>query len=288
MALTIEPLTKVLGVEISGVNLADDIDDATFGAIEDAFNTHGVLVFRDQSLEPDVQVAFSRRFGALDVHVFDHWNHRDHPEILVVSNVKENDEYVGIHDAGRYWHTDLSYMDVPSRGSMLHAIEIPTQDGKPLGDTLFASTAAAYDALPEEKRGRIDGLEAVYSLAHRHAKLIADGNPDAVLADDHAAKTPEVVHRIVQHHPVTGRPIIYVNEGHTARVVGMAPDEGRALLDNLCAFCTRPEFVYRHTWRVGDVVMWDNIQTQHIALNDYTPAQRRYLHRTTLSGSPIA
>ena len=288
MALNIEPLTDALGAEISGIDLAGDIDDATFGAIEDAFNTYGVLVFRDQSLDPDVQVALSRRFGALDVHVFDHCNHRDYPEILVVSNVKENGEYVGIHDAGTYWHTDLSYMDVPSRGSMLHAIEIPIENGKALGDTLFASTAAAYDALPEEKRRRIEGAEAVYSLAHRHAKLIADGDKSAILADDHAAKTPEVVHRIVQHHPVTGRPIIFVNEGHTARVVGMADDESRTLLDELCAFCTRPEFVYRHKWRVGDVVMWDNIQTQHIALHDYDPPHRRYLHRTTLSGSSIA
>lgn len=287
MAIEIRQLTKAIGAEVRGVDLAVDLDDATFAAIEDAFHAHGVLVFRDQNVRADRQIAFSRRFGPLEVHVLDHYNHADHPEILVVSNVMEDGRHVGIYDAGRYWHTDLSYMKVPSRGSMLHAIEIPRKDGKALGDTLFAGAAAAYAALPDEKKQRIEDLEAVFSLAHRFAKLAADGDANAAYSDDQKAKTPDVSHRIVQSHPVTGRRILYVNEGHTARIDGMPADESRALLDELCAFCTRPEFVYRHKWRVGDVVMWDNVQTQHIALNDYALPQRRYLHRTTLTGVPL-
>ena len=287
MPLTLRRFDAPLGAEVKGLDLAEDMDEATFRAVEDAFNEHSVLVFRDQRLGEARQLAFSRRFGPLEVHVLDQYNHPRHPEILIVSNVMEGDRHVGIYDAGRYWHTDLSYMEVPSRGSMLYALEIPERDGKPLGDTLFASTTAAYDALPEATKQRIEGLSAVYSLDHRHKRLVADGDAEAVLSDTHKAKAPEVVHRIVQTHPVTGRKILYVNEGQTARILDLPEDEGQALLEELCAACTRPELVYRHNWRVGDVVLWDNLPTQHIAICDYALPQRRYLHRTTLRGVPV-
>ena len=287
MPLTLRRFDAPLGAEVIGLDLAEDMDEATFRAVEDAFNEHSVLVFRDQRLGEARQLAFSRRFGPLEVHVLDQYNHPRHPEILIVSNVMEGDRHVGIYDAGRYWHTDLSYMEVPSRGSMLYALEIPERDGKPLGDTLFASTTAAYDALPEATKQRIEGLSAVYSLDHRHKRLVADGDAEAVLSDTHKAKAPEVVHRIVQTHPVTGRKILYVNEGQTARILDLPEDEGQALLEELCAACTRPELVYRHNWRVGDVVLWDNLPTQHIAICDYALPQRRYLHRTTLRGVPV-
>ena len=276
-----------IGAEVLGVDLSEDMDDETFGEIEDAFNAHSVLVFRDQHLSEERQLAFSRRFGPLDVHVLSQYNHPRHPEILIVSNVKEGDRHVGIYDAGRYWHTDLSYMEVPSRGSMLYAIEIPEEGGEPLGDTLFTSTTAAYDALPAETKRRIEGLSAVYSLDHRHKKLVADGDADAVLDDDAKERAPEVTHRIVQTHPVTGRRILYVNEGQTAKILGVPEEEGDALLRELCAACTRPELIYRHKWRVGDVLLWDNLPTQHLAICDYALPQRRYLHRTTLSGTPV-
>jgi taurine dioxygenase len=288
MALSIHPMDAALGAEIRGVDLSQTLDDETFGRIEDAFNAYSVLLFRGQSLAADRQVAFSRRFGDLEVHVLDQYNHPDYPEILVVSNIMDGDRHVGIYDAGKYWHTDLSYMDVPSRGSMLHAIEVPLENGAPRGDTLFASTTAAYDALSEDVKRRIEGLEAVYSLGHRFSRIVADGDTGAGMTEDQKAMAPEVVHRVVQTHPVTGRRVLYVNEGQTARILDVPAAESRALLETLFAHVKRPEFVYRHTWRVGDVVMWDNIPTQHLAVQDYALPQRRYMHRTTLRGSPIA
>ena len=287
MTPDILPFDAALGAEVRGVDLSQKLDDATFAAIERAWNDHAVLLFRDQAIDAVQHVAFSRRFGDLEVHVLDQYLHPEHPEILIVSNVMDGDRHVGIYDAGRYWHTDLSYMAVPSRGSLLYAIEVPHDvAGSPLGDTLFASTAAAFDALSEDMKRRIVGLKAEFSLANRHAKLVADGDPDAALSDAHREKAPPVVHKVVRTHPITGRKSIYVNEGQTSRILGLPDPEARDLLEALCTHCTRPEFIYRHRWRTGDLLMWDNIPTQHIAICDYALPQRRYMHRTTLRGAP--
>ena len=286
MSPDIRPFDAALGAEVRGLDLSRDLDAAASAAIERAWNEHAVLLFRDQAIDETRHVAFSRRFGDLEVHVLDQYLHPEHPEILIVSNVMDGDRHVGIYDAGRYWHTDLSYMAVPSRGSLLYAIGVPHDDaGNPLGDTLFASTAAAYDALPPDMKHRISGLTAEFSLAARHARLVADGDPNAALSDMHQEKAPPVVHKIVRTHPVTERKSIYVNEGQTARILGLAEDEARDLLEELCAHCTRSEFVYRHRWRTGDLLMWDNIPTQHLAICDYALPQRRYMHRTTLRGT---
>lgn len=191
MAMEIRPFETALGAEVVGVDLSKPMDDETFAAVESAYNTHSVLLFRDQDINEVQHLEFSRRFGDLEVHVLDQYLHPQHPEILVVSNVMDGDRHVGIYDAGRYWHTDLSYMAVPSRGSLLYAIEVPhDDDGKPLGDTLFASTAAAYDALPENRRHQIDTLSAEFSLANRMAKLVADGDETATLSDANKNMVP--------------------------------------------------------------------------------------------------
>ena len=254
MTLDIDPFDAAVGAEVRGVDLAQPMDDQTFKEIEAAYNTYAVLLFRDQKINETQHLSFSRKFGELEVHVLEQYLHPQHPEILVVSNVKEGDRHIGIYDAGRYWHTDLSYMKVPSRGSLLYAIEVPHDDnGDPLGDTLYTSSAAAYDALPEKMRKQIDMLSAEFSLANRHTKLVADGDTGAVLSDTHQQKAPPVVHKVVRTHPVTGRKSIYVNEGQTAKILGMPEDEGRDLLQELLAHVTKEEFVYRHKWRVGDL-----------------------------------
>ena len=285
MDFQVEPFDGPVGAAITAIDLSMELDKTSQERLADTWNRHSVLVFRDQDLTPEQLIRFSRRFGELEIHVLDQYLHPEHPEILVVSNVIENGRHVGIYDAGIYWHSDLSYMAEPSRGSILYATEIPEENGQALGDTLWASTAAAYDELDTAMRLRIDGLEAAFSLANRFGKLVEDGDKDAALTDVQLAKTQEVVHPVVRTHPVTGRKCIFVNEGHTARIVGMAEDESRSLLEELWAHCIRPEFVYRHKWRPGDVVMWDNVPTQHIAIRDYDLPQRRHLLRTTLTGT---
>ena len=285
MSLQVEPFDGPIGAAVTAVDLSQALDAPGQETLVDAWNRHSVLVFRDQHLAPEQLLRFSRRFGGTEVHVLDQYLHPDHPEILVVSNILENGRHIGIYDAGRYWHSDLSYMTAPSRGSILYAIEIPEDNGQSLGDTLWTSTAAAYEALDAPMRRRLDGLEAVFSLGNRFNKLVEDGNQDAALTDVQKAQTPEVVHPVVRTHPVTGRKCIFVNEAHTARIVGLAEDASRSLLEDLWAHCIRPEFQYRHRWRPGDVVMWDNVPTQHIAIFDYALPQRRLLHRATLTGT---
>lgn len=286
MTMEIRPFDAALGAEVHGVDLSRALDDETFAAIKDAYDTHSVLLFRGQDITETQHVDFSRRFGDLEIHVLDQYLHPKQPEILIVSNLKDGERPVGISDAGVYWHTDLSYMAVPSRGSLLYAIEVPKDDdGAPLGDTLFASTAAAYEALSDERRNLVDTLSAEFSLARKYDKLVADGDDKAILSDTHKDKAPPVVHKITRTHPTTGRKSIYVNEGHTRRIVGLPAAESDALLAELYAHITQDDFVYRHKWREGDLLMWDNIPTQHIAIRNYAWPQRRHLHRTTIKGS---
>ncbi len=284
MALRIEPFDGAIGAAVMDVDLAQPLDAEERERLIEAWNRHSVLVFRDQQIAPDEFLRYSRYFGDLEVHVLEQYLHPVHPEILVVSNILEYGRNIGIPDAGRYWHTDLSYLDVPSRGSILYAMEIPEADGETLGNTLWASTAAAYEALPEATRARVDGLQAEYSLSKRFQKLADDGTKHIELSDEQREKTPSVTHPVVRIHPVTGRRGILVNEGHTTHIVGMPEDESQALLQELWDHTTKPDFTYCHEWRVGDVVMWDNTLTQHLAICDYALPQRRLLHRTTITG----
>lgn len=284
MVLQVEPFDGAIGAEVLNANLSQPLDAHEREILTEAWSQHSVLVFRDQTVTPDQFLRYSRYFGPLEVHVLEQYLHQTHPEILVVSNILENGKNIGIPDAGRYWHTDLSYLEVPSRGSILYAMEIPEENGKSLGNTLWASTAAAYEALPAATRARIDSLKAEYSLAKRFQKLADDGTKHIEMSEEQRAKTPTVTHPVVRTHPLTGRRGILVNEGHTTHIVGMPADESQVLLQELWDHTTKPEFVYRHEWRVGDVVMWDNTLTQHLAICDYALPQRRLLHRTTITG----
>ena len=284
MTLQIQPIDGVIGAQILGADLSQALDEADQKKLIDAWATHSVLVFRDQKVSPDQFLRFSHYFGELETHVLEQYLHREFPEILVISNILEGGKNIGIPDAGRYWHTDLSYLAEPSRGSILYAIEIPEEDGQTLGNTFWASTAAAYEALPAATRERIEGLKAEYSLGNRFNKLVEDGTQHIEITEEQKAKTPSVVHPVVRTHPVTGRRGILVNEGHTTHIHDLPQDESDALLEELWTQCTKPEFTYRHEWRVGDVVMWDNTLTQHLAICDYALPQRRLLHRTTITG----
>ncbi len=284
MSPQIEPFEGAIGAAVNNVDLSQDLSAVDRKTLVDAWNKHSVLVFREQEMTSDQFLRFSRYFGDLEIHVLEQYLHREHPEILVVSNILKDGKNVGIPDAGRYWHTDLSYLAKPSRGSILYALEIPEEGGETLGNTLWASTAAAYEALPEDKQQKLLGLTAEYSLGNRFNKLAGDGTKHIKMSEDQKSKTPPVTHPIVRTHPITGRKSILVNEGHTTHIHGLPEEESRGLLEELWTHCTKPEFTYRHVWQPGDVVMWDNVPTQHLAICDYALPQRRLLHRTTLTG----
>lgn len=275
-----------IGAEILGVDLSAPLDDAAFGAIRRAYETHSVVYLRGQRLTPEAQVSFSRRFGELEIHVLKDCLLPGHPEILVLSNIVENGKLIGLADTGRtaVWHTDMSYLKKPSAGSALYAVEVPVDaSGKVLGDTLFASTVAAYDTLDAGMKKELAGLKAIHHMTKGYDNDESDAATRVRYSE--VERVPDVAHPIVRTHPATGRKCIYINKLCTTGIEGMAQGEADALLEKLYAHCTRPEFIYRHHWRVGDLLMWDNCAAQHLAVPDYAPPLRRRMHRTTLRGA---
>ncbi|MGA7862453.1 MAG: TauD/TfdA family dioxygenase [Stellaceae bacterium] len=270
------------GAEI-GFDLAQDIDDPTFREIERIFHDNIVVVFRGQELTNERHIEFSSRFGELEVHIVKKYLLPGFPEILLISNIRdEAGEHIGLADAGFTWHTDTSYRRRPSRCSLLYSKEVPHRDGEPLGDTVFANTIAAYEALPRSMKQRIDGLKAIHRYSAR--RRVAD-SPRPKLTAEQLAETPDIAHPIVRTHPYTGRKSLYVTAGECGGIEGMPPDEAIDLIAELDAHCVRPEFLYRHKWQVGDLLVWDNATSMHLAICDYALRQRRLMHRTTVIGT---
>jgi alpha-ketoglutarate-dependent 2,4-dichlorophenoxyacetate dioxygenase len=281
MGVTIRRLHPHFAAEIQGVSLRT-IDEPTFGAVRAAFEDHSVLVFRDQHLTDDEQIAFTRRFGPLEQTVRSiAQNTQVAPEIADLSNVDPegdtmpaDDRRMLYHQGNQLWHSDSSFKPVPAMASLLSAREIPPEGG----ETEFASLRAAWEALPVTLQQRLDDLVAVHSFAYSRS-LIA---PDLLLPEQEAA-LPPVKQRLVRENPVNGRRAVYLGS-HASYILGMPLEEGRALLRDLLEHATRPEFVFQHRWRVGDCVMWDNRAVLHRGRPWDTARYRRVMHRTTVAG----
>lgn len=280
MPLQVRRLNGAIGAEIGGVDLSEPLDDGAFASIHDAFVAHSVLVFRGQDLTPDAQVAFTRRFGPPERHLLSAFALPENPDVFVVSNVKEKGKPKGAIRAGQYWHTDCSYLERPTMASLLHARAVPSCGG----DTLFASLAAAYDALSAPLRALADGLGAVHDYALAYETYFARFADRPPLSEEERARVPPVEHPLVRVHPESGRRALFVSPGFTRRITGLEPEESDALLAFLSRHVTRPDFVYRHRWQAGDLVMWDNRAALHCAVADYDMDEPRHMHRTTVAG----
>jgi taurine dioxygenase len=275
----IRPLPNDVGAEIIGLDLAKLVTAQDFARIHRAHLDYHVVVFRDQRITPDQQIAFSRRFGELQIHVLKQFLLANHPEILIVSNIVENGQNIGLGDAGKFWHSDLSYKELPSLGSMLHAQELPSEGG----DTLFADMHKALDGLPPALRKAIDGRKASHSYTARYSETKFEGNWRPTLTPEQLAQVKVVEHPIVRTHPETGRKALFVSEGFTTHIVGLPADESQAILDELYALSVLPENIYRHHWQAHDMVFWDNRSLLHLAAG--CPGHlRRKLFRTTIQG----
>lgn len=278
MPIQIVPTGAALGAEIRGVDLARPLHQDAFDAIEHAYNDYGVIFFRDQRVTSSQQVDFTRRFGEIEFNIFgERWSVPGNPEIVVVSNITEDGRPIGIRRAGENWHSDMSYTARPPRGTMLYAIEIPELFGLPLGDTEFASAAAAWEALPTALRENIEGRHGTFDFTGRKRAF-----PPSQSEID---RNPPVRHPIVRTHPHTGRKCLYVMRDDCTGIEGLEPDEADGLIVALADHIVKPEFIYRHTWRPGDLLMWDNCTVQHRAIQDYDMPQRRLMHRTTMGGA---
>jgi taurine dioxygenase len=278
-AFDIHPFAEKVGAEIIGLDLSRPLSDADFARVHQAHLDYHVVVFRDQHITPQQQIDFSRRFGILQIHVLKQFLLKNHPEILIVSNIVEDGQPIGLGDAGKYWHSDLSYKELPSLGSMLHAQELPDEGG----DTLFANLHLAWDTLPHALREAVEGLSAVHSYTSRYSEGKNAANWRPTLTSEQLAQVAEVTHPIVRTHPETGRKALFVSEGFTTRIVGLPEDESRQLLDELYAHSVRPEHVYRHQWQPHDLVFWDNRSLIHLAAGCPTELRRK-LFRTTIQG----
>jgi len=272
MALHLQPASTAVGVICTGVQI-NKLSDGEFEAVKEAFFDHGVIFFLDQDLTPEDHIAFAERWAEIDINRF-FSPVPGYPQIAQV--LKEPDQTRNI---GGGWHTDHSYDQVPAMGSILRAIELPGTGG----DTLFASTQAAYEGLSDEVKALIEPLKAT----HSSRQIFGYGAEEAEEIGDRFVNpeqaTQDALHPIALAHPVTGRKGIYVNAAFTTGIEGMDTAEAEPILKLLYSECIKPEYHFRFQWKPGSIAMWDNRSTWHWAINDYH-GQRRYMHRITLKG----
>lgn len=279
--LIVHRVAGALGAEITGVDLARDVsDDGVIAEIRAALVEHQVVFFRDQRLTAAEQVCFGARFGPLNIHPYVA-GMPGQPEVMEI--VMEPEDRLNF---GGGWHSDMSFLPVPAIGSILYAVEVPEYGG----DTLFASQAAAYDALSPGLRETLDGLNAVHSASREYSAQGSSAQKRRSMSVVEAeGDTGEYIHPVVLIHPETGRKALYVNPAFTMRIDGWSMRESKALLDFLFEHSRYEGFTCRFNWTVGSVAFWDNRSVWHFALNDY-PGQRRHMRRVTVDpgGQAIA
>jgi taurine dioxygenase len=278
---TSRPLSPGFGVEID-VDVSRPLSSEEFAEIERAFYAGQVLAIRGQRLAPRQFASFAARFGPPQPHVIDQFHHPEDPNILILSNVKKNGQPTGLQDAGSYFHTDYSYLQVPARATTLYSIVVP----KVGGDTLFANQQAAYDDLPNAMKKRIAPLYGIHHYGNRHDVDEQSRTAASPLTDEQKAKMPLITHKIARPHPITGRTSLYAVSGSSFGIVGMPDDEARDLLDELAAHSTSEKYRYAFKYGVGDIVVWDNASLLHSAtLID--PDDARTLWRVTVLESSL-
>jgi len=280
MELTLTPIMPGFAAEASGVDLAQPLDPAQIKALEAALDQCGVLVFRNSPLAPEAQLRLARQFGELDLgfkKASKAPNRLAYDELLDISNVDESGQVADRNHrkiignlANQLWHSDSSFQDPPARYSMLHAVVLPEEGG----DTEFADMRAAYDALPPARKRQLQGLQAEHYALHSRFLL---GDTD--YSEEQRRAIPSAVWPLVRRHPGSGRELLFIGS-HASHVMGLSVAEGRLLLMDLLEHATQPRFVYRHTWRPADLVIWDNRCTLHRG-RPFDLAARRELRRTT-------
>jgi len=281
MSDTIEtrPLTETFGAELIGIDIAQPVNAEAFCAVLNAFHAHSILLFRGQDLTPEALISFSRNFGTLDID--SQYQLPGYPEIYVIGNIMEDGVLVShLNNIEEEWHTDRCYMQRPSLGSLMYCVETPPEGG----DTKFAGAQAAYDALTQTKKHFIDGRRSVHSYEELDQYLRIQDPTRPFLTDEERHDAPPVAQPIARTHPATGRKSLYVCPEVTTSVDGMDEAAGRQLIRELTDHATQPQFVYRHKWRVGDLVIWDNRCTLHTGTAFDADKYRRVMWRTTIEG----
>lgn len=288
MPLSIEPTGAVLGATVRGLDLRQPLSDADFTVVLKALGTHGVLRIPGQEIDARLLRDFSRRFGSIQGSVTGRFHHKEVPEVGILSNVVENGEPIGIADAGQDWHTDMSYTATKGFVNVLYAVKVPTRDGRPLGDTLFANTVAAYRDLPEEVKRRLKGMTARHDFNKFWEKMrIRPASARDPLTPEQRAKRPPAFHPVFMTHPITGETVLYCNPGYAERIMELPEEESDRMLSYLFAHQLQQKYLWAHKWTVGDVLIWDHIGTLHNAIPDYGPTEERLMLRCQVMAETI-
>ena len=279
-SLEIKSYSDTFVGEINNINLSDNLPTKTYDELKSAFGFFGVLVFRDQNLTPPELSKFSSKFGPLHTHHLAEKTFPKNPEVRVISNVKKNGKYIGQYRAGHYWHTDLIYLKQVGRATILHGVECP-----PVGaDTLYTDMRRAYKEMPKELRDQIDGKFQIQDHAYTYNKIYPERPP---MTEKEIAAVPPVKHPMVCLHPGSNQKSVYMSLATTRNIGDLNEFATTQLLQKLEKFCTQEKYVYRHKWRKGDVIMWDNFCCMHAATS-FDEAYDRILYRTqTLHEGPI-
>lgn len=278
--MRITAFPAALGAEVTGVNVAE-LDDKTFNRLRDAYHDNIVLVVRDQHLTPADQTAFARRFGEIQYHINKEYMMPGQPEVLILSTEIKDGKNVGVPDAGSDWHSDHSYVDRPTGYTILQSVTVP----KVGGDTEWTNMVTAYETLSDEMKDRLDGLIGIHSFNrnknHRMTRPTRHTDEKAYFDE---RSPPDAFHPIARTHPHTGRKALYISPRFTIGIRDMDESEAQPLLDELFAHIANRDLIYHHKWREGDLVMWDNRSSIHLACHGVKPPEIRRMHRTTVLG----
>jgi taurine dioxygenase len=287
--LTIEPTGAVLGATVHGIDLAQPLRERAMGAILLALGRHGVLRFPDQHLGLGDLKRFSEQFGEIQGPANRGRDEaQEYPEIDILSNLKENGRYIGSPDAGQDWHTDMTYREVPGFVNVLYGIRIPHRDGKPLGGTEFANMRAAYAALPDEIKTRLDGMTATHNIEKfwEHMRRVHN-SPRPPMTDEQRRRRPPVTHPLFLTHPISGEKVLYCNPGFVVRINELPERESDAMLDYLFAHQLQPQFRCINAWAENDLLIWDHLGTLHRAVADYNPDEIRLIRRCQVMATKV-
>lgn len=287
--ISIQPTGAVLGATVSGIDLAQPIPPAAFGRILRALGQYGVLRFPGQTLDIGDVKRFSELFGEIQgnpVRAMDRT--QPFPEVGILSNIKENGAYIGSPDAGQDWHTDMSYRDTMGFVNVLYGIRIPRRAGKPLGGTEFSNMDAAYDALPEEIKTRLDGMTVTHNFEKFWEHMRQHKNSDRpAMTEEQRKRRPPAVHPIFLTHPITGRKVLYCNEGYAVRINELSAAESDEMLEYLFRHQLEMRFRYTHNWNENDLLIWDHLGTIHRAIADYGPDEMRLMRRCQVMANKV-
>jgi taurine dioxygenase len=286
MAMQIIPSGATLGARVEGLDLSLPLDEQTYQQLLQALGQFGVLKYPKQELTAQQLRDFSSRFGELEINVANAYQAPGLPEVMILSNMVEDGKPLGLSDAGQDWHTDMSYSRMIAFSNVLYGMVIPHRDGKPLGNTEFCNMHAAYDALPEEIKTRLNGMTATHDFNKFWEMMRRErGSSRPPLTDAQRAAKPPVSQPIFLTHPITGKKVLYANPGYAMRIDQLSQDESDEMLTYLFEHQLRPEFRYANQWEAHDVLMWDNMGTIHNAVPDYLPHEHRYIRRCQVAAT---